>query len=204
MSADESSRQNPTALEEWVVVSMENLRRSLRRTRLALTVVTLLLAAAIVAQPAARALRGGAGPGNVVSEVRARQFVLTDATGNVRGTWSVDESGSARLVLKDAKEVARLRISVLESGSPGMAFTDELGHSRVVLGLLPDRSSSLVLADPNGATRVVLGLQPDRGATLVFADPSGRTRAGIGVDTDGQPTFMMDRDTSAADTSGGG
>lgn len=202
MSTDGSSQGTPTALEEWVVVSMETLQRSLARTRLLLAAVTLLLVGWIVVPPLARAVRARSGiqGGPVVQEIRARQFVLTDAAGHVRGTWNVDPSGVTRLMLRDASGVPRLRISVLEAGSPGMAFTDEQGHSRVVLGLLPDRSSSLVLADPQGETRVVLGLQPDNGATLVFADPSGKTRAGIGVDSDGQPTFLMDQ--AQTDTAG--
>jgi hypothetical protein len=197
--------ESPTTLEEWVIVNVESLQRSLGRTRMALVLVTMGLLVAIAAPYALGIARergllpepAGAG------EVRARQFVLTDADDRVRGTWGVDDAGVTRILLRDDAGVARLRISVLETGSPGMAFTDEAGRSRVVLGLLPDRSSSLVFADPTGATRAVLGLAPDQGATLVFADPAGQTRAGLGVDTQGRPTFLMTEEEEVPETGSG-
>ncbi len=203
--------ENLTTLEEWVIVNVEGLQRSLARTRMTLVAVSLVLLAWILGPPMVRKAReAGMLPNRAEArQVRARQFVLTDGENRVRGTWGVDESGVTRLLLRDDAGVARVRISVLETGSPGMAFTDEFGHNRVVLGLLPDRSSSLVFADPSGTTRAVLGIAPQRGATLVFADPSGATRAGLGVDTQGRPTFLIaDADAEAeaveTGTTGGG
>jgi hypothetical protein len=200
MSTDDRSPNNLSTLEEWTVVNVENLQRSLARTRLALVLVAVVLGAWILAPQAMRAARaqGILAADASPEELRARRFVLTDASGRARGTWSVDGAGVTRLLLRDAAGVPRVRLSVLESGSPGLALADDGGHNRLVLGLLADRSSSLVIADPAGATRVVLGLAPDDGATLVFADPSGRTRAGLGVDTQGRPTFLMAEDEDPA------
>lgn len=206
MKGPTSPPEISTALEEWVLVNMGNLQRSLYRTRMALAIITVGLVVAIVGP---RALRVGQDWGILpvgpdAGEVRAQRFVLTDGDDHIRGTWGVDESGMTRLQLRDHAGVARLRISVLDNGSPGMAFTDEGGRSRVVLGLLPDRSSSLVFADPTGATRAVLGISADEGATLVFADRSGETRAGLGVDKIGQPTFLMTEDPADSEADAGG
>jgi hypothetical protein len=197
-----SPPESLNTLDEWLIVNVEGLRRSLARTRTALLSVSLVLVGWIVGPPLAR--RMGVLPTEAAGgEVRARRFVLTGADDRIRGTWGVDESGVTRLLLRDDAGVPRLRISVLENGSPGMAFTDEVGHSRVVLGLLADGSSSLVFADPSGATRAVLGISADEGTTLVFADPAGPTPAGLGVDPRGRPTFLMDDDQSMSASAGG-
>lgn len=195
MKNTEAPQENLRALDEWVIVNLERLRRSLARTRLALLLVSVALAGWIGGPTWARKL-GLIPAQDDAGEVRAQRFVLIGADNRVRGTWGVDEQGVTRLLLRDDAGVPRLRISVLENGSPGMAFTDEAGHSRVVLGLLPDRSSSLVFADPSGATRAVLGISPDESATLVFADPAGQTRAGLGVNGKGGPTFLMADDNA--------
>lgn len=125
--------------------------------------------------------------------VSAKQFVLKDDRGAVRGVWTVEQDGATRLVLNDRDESPRLRLGVVEGGAPGLAFVDGSAQSRVVLGLLPDETSNLVFADRAGRARAVFGLSRDN-ASLVFADQNGATRAGIGVDGTGNPSFTLHDD----------
>ncbi len=135
--------------------------------------------------------------------VTAREFVLADAAGRARGTWTIGADGSARLVLQDRANQPRLRFSVLgDNGAPGFTLIDERGTPRVVLGILPDGTNSLVLADAGGHSRAVLGVAGDA-ANLVFADRFGTTRAGVGVDAAGRPdvsVFDQGQESAGADS----
>jgi hypothetical protein len=128
----------------------------------------------------------------------ARQFVLRDATGKVRGAWGLGDDGAVRFVLNDGNERQRVRISLLRDGSAGLSFSDSADRKLAVFGLLPDYTTNLALTDPAGIPRAVLGVSPDGSSNLVFADRSGSTRAGLGVDSRGMGTF------SVAERAGGG
>jgi hypothetical protein len=138
-------------------------------------------------------------PGTVAEEVAARQFVLRDKTGAIRGAWGVGEDGAVRLALQDPKGRPRVKVSLLQDGTSGLSFSDSAGRSRAVFALLPDQTGSMAFADEAGKTRSVLGISPDGAANIVFADRSGSTRAGIGVDAGGRSTFTLaDRIADAA------
>jgi hypothetical protein len=124
--------------------------------------------------------------------VAARQFLLRDASGNIRGTWGTGEDGSVRLALSDDQGRQRIRLSLLEDGSAGLTFSDTADRKLAVLGLLPDHTSTLALTDPAGVPRMVLGVAANGSSNLVFADHSGTTRAGLGVDTRGLGTFTLE------------
>jgi hypothetical protein len=121
----------------------------------------------------------------VAGAIRAHQFVLEDADGNIRGGLNLTPEGGSRLVLKDRTGRERLRMTLLADGSPGISFADVDGRSRLVLGFLPDETANLVFADRFGRTRAVFGLMPDESSTLVFADGDGETRIGLGIDSRG-------------------
>jgi hypothetical protein len=123
--------------------------------------------------------------------VAARQFLLRDAHGTIRGTWGTDEDGSVRLTLRDEQGRQRIRLSLLEDGSAGLTFADTADRKLAVLGLLPDHTSTLALTDPAGVPRMVLGVAANGSSNLVFADHSGTTRAGLGVDSRGLGTFTL-------------
>lgn len=204
MSEDRQNDTGVRAMDEWVVSHVRSLEASVRRLRAALVMVVV---AAIVWGGAPLLLQAGreAGvlPGDAYPEtVRAKEFVLLDGAGAERGTWTVDDAGSARFHLRDQEGVARMRLSVLDTGSPGMSLRDEQGRAQVVLAALPSQSGSLAFADHGGTTRVVLGMAQDDGATLVFADARGETRAGIGVTATGEPTFvLLESEGEGGDTS---
>ena len=129
-------------------------------------------------------------PGSPLT-VSARQFVLRDAAGNVRGALGLGEDGAVRLVLSDSNERQRVRLSLLGDGSAGLSFADSADRKLAVFGILPDHTTNLALTDPAGIPRVVLGVSPNGSSNLVFADQAGNTRAGLGVDTRGLGTFTL-------------
>jgi hypothetical protein len=130
-------------------------------------------------------------PGTVADVVEARQFLLRDANGAVRGTWTTSRNGSMRLSLQSPGSKAGLSLASLPDGASGITVRDSAGRSRAVLGLLPDQTVSLLLADENGTTRTVLSLVRGGSSTLVFADRSGDAKVGMGVDARGQSTLTL-------------
>jgi len=171
---------------------VEHLERENRRLRrlwmgtLVSVALLLGLATALVIVAANHGL-----PGTIADVIEARQYLLRDASGAIRGTWGTSDKGSMRLLLQAPGSKAGLSLAVLDGGASGITVRDTAGRSRAVLGLLPDQTVSLLLADENGTTRTVLSLIPGGASTLVFADRSGSAKAGLGVDSKGQSTMTM-------------
>lgn len=136
--------------------------------------------------------------GSAADTVEARQFVLRDTDGMVRGIWEIADNGATRLVLRDRDARERVRLTLLPDGSPGLTLADRDGRSRTVLGLLPDQTATLVFADQAGRTRAVLGVPADGSSTLAFADRGGETRVNVGVDAAGRPAVTMFENAPAA------
>jgi hypothetical protein len=185
-------RRQMHELERGLSIRIEEQARENRRLRRLWmgTVVTgailLGLATALVLVSARHGL-----PGTVADVIEAREFLLRDANGAIRGTWSNGPKGSIRLQLQAPNSKAGLSLAVLEGGASGITVRDSAGRSRAVLGLLPDQTVSLLLADENGTTRTVLSLVRGGSSTLVFADRSGDAKVGMGVDSRGQSTLTL-------------
>ena len=184
--------------EGRIVNRLEQLERDNRRLRRYTTTMLIVVAMVLGLGTAMLwySVRSGL-PGSPVT-ISARQFVLRDSDGNVRGLWGLDDGGAVRLSLSDAGERQRVRLSLLQDGSAGLSLADTADRKLAVLGLLPDYTTNLALTDPQGIPRAVLGVAPDGSSNLVFADRSGATRAGLGVDSRGLGTFTV------AERSGGG
>jgi hypothetical protein len=188
----EPVRRQMHEMERGLSIRIEELARENRRLRRLWmgTVVSgallLGLATALVVVSARHGL-----PGTVADVIEARQFLLRDRDGAVRGSWSSGEKGSMRLQLQAAGSKAGLSLAVLEGGASGITVRDSAGRSRAVLGLLPDQTVSLLFADENGTTRTVLSLVRGGASTLVFADRSGSAKVGMGVDARGQSTLTL-------------
>ncbi|MEZ0333132.1 MAG: hypothetical protein ACAI18_03925 [Gemmatimonadales bacterium] len=185
--------------EGRIVNRLEQLERDNRRLRRYTTVMLIVVAMALGLGTALLwySVRSGL-PGSPQT-VSARQFVLRDANGRVRGAWGVDDSGAVRLALSDEGERQRVRLSLLQDGSAGLSFADSTDRKLAVLGLLPDNTTNLALTDPAGIPRAVLGVASDGSSNLVFADREGSTRAGLGVDNRGLGTFSLaERDEGGA------
>jgi len=169
--------------------SIERENRRLRRHGTVMLValsVTVAVSVTIVYLSARHGL-----PGSVSDVVSARQFVMRDKAGSIRGVWGIGDDGSLRLALNDSRGRPRAKLSVLQDGSSGLSFVDTIGHSRAALGVLSDETTTLVLADRAGSPRSVLGVAGDGSSNLVFADRGGTTRAGLGVDRRGLGTFTL-------------
>jgi hypothetical protein len=185
--------------EGRIVNRLEQLERDNRRLRRYTTLMLIVVAMALGLGTALLwySVRSGL-PGSPQT-VSARQFILRDATGRVRGAWGVDDSGAVRLALSDQGEHQRVRLSLLQDGSAGLSFADSADRKLAVLGLLPDNTTNLALTDPAGIPRAVLGVASDGSSNLVFADREGSTRAGLGVDSRGLGTFSLaERDAGEA------
>jgi hypothetical protein len=185
-------RRQMHELERGLTIRIEEQARENRRLRRLWigTVITgallLGLATALVIVSANHGL-----PGTVADVVEARQFLLRDANGAVRGTWAASQNGAMRLSLHSPGSKGGLSLASLPDGASGITVRDSAGRSRAVLGLLPDQTVSLLLADENGTTRTVLSLVRGGSSTLVFADRSGVTKVGMGVDSRGQSTLTL-------------
>ena len=188
----EPLRRQMHELEQGLSVRIDELARENRRLRRLWmgTVVTgallLGLATALVLVSARHGL-----PGTVADVIEARQFLVRDANGAIRGTWGASDKGVLRLSLQPAGSKGGLSLSSLADGASGITVRDSAGHSRAVLGLLPDQTVSLLFADENGTTRTVLSLVRGGASTLVFADRSGSAKVGMGVDARGQSTMTL-------------
>jgi hypothetical protein len=179
-------------LERGMTIRTQELERENRRLRriwmgtLVSVALLLGLATALVIVAARHGL-----PGSVASVVEARQFLLRDQNGAIRGSWTAAADGSMRFLMQAPGSKAGLSLSVLEGGASGITVRDSAGRSRAVLGLLPDQTVSLLFADENGTTRTVLSLVRGGASTLVFADRSGSAKVGVGVDSRGQSTLTL-------------
>jgi hypothetical protein len=177
---------------------LDELERDNRRLR-RYTTMMLIVVAMVLGLGAALiwySVRSGL-PGSPIT-VSARQFVLRDSDGTVRGAWGLGDDGAVRLALNDGEGRQRVRLSLLRDGSAGLSFADSADRKLAVFGLLPDYTTNLALTDPAGIPRAVLGVSPNGSSNLVFADRSGSTRAGLGVDSRGLGTFTL------AEREGGG
>jgi hypothetical protein len=188
----EPFRRQLRDLELLFTSRIEHLERENRRLRrlwmgMLVSVALLLgLATALVVVSARHGL-----PGTVADVIEAREFLLRDASGAVRGSWASQPDGSARFMFQAPASKAGLSLSVLKGGASGITVRDSAGRSRAVLGLLPDQTVSLLFADENGTTRTVLSLVRGGSSTLVFADRSGSAKVGMGVDSRGQSTLTL-------------
>ena len=185
-------RRQMHELERGMSLRIEEQARENRRLRrlwmgtVVIGALLLGLATALVLVSARHGL-----PGTVADVLEARQFMLRDQNGDIRGSWAAADDGSMRLQLQAPGTKAGLSLSVLAGGASGITVRDSAGRSRAVLGLLPDQTVSMLFADENGTTRTVLSLVRGGSSTLVFADRSGSAKVGMGVDARGQSTMTL-------------
>ena len=187
--SEEQARHRPEVVFLHRLEALERENRRLRRYSTYAFMGLAILLGLIVALVWMSGRQGA--PGTVADQVAARQFVLRDKTGAIRGVWGLGEDGAVRLALQDQAARPRVKVSLLQDGTAGLSFADSAGHPRAVFALLPDQTGSVAFADEAGRTRSVLGISADGSANIVFADRSGSTRAGLGVDEAGHSTFTL-------------
>ncbi len=182
-----SSAANRLLMHRLEAVEQEN--RRLKRQGTILMLVTAILLGVGVALVYTAARRGM--PGMVPRVIEAREFVLRDSEGRIRGAWGADEEGAIRLVLQDYRNQTSIKLNLLDDGTSGLTFADSAGNPRLIMAVLPDETINLVLGDSRGVARTVLGLNPDGASTLVFAVQGGTARTGIGVDARGRSMLSV-------------
>jgi hypothetical protein len=187
--AEDQARHRPEVVFLHRLEALERDNRRLRRYSATAFVGLAVLLGLIVALVWLSGRQGA--PGTVADQVAARQFVLRDKTGAIRGGWGLGDDGAVRLVLQDPAGRPRVKVSLLQDGTAGLSFADSSGRARAVFALLPDQTGSVAFADDAGKTRSVLGISADGSANIVFADRAGSTRAGLGVDGAGHSTFTL-------------
>ena len=187
--AEDQARHRPEVVFLHRLEALERDNRRLRRYSATAFVGLAVLLGLIVALVWLSGRQGA--PGTVADQVAARQFVLRDKAGAIRGGWGLGDDGAVRLVLQDPAGRPRVKVSVLQDGTAGLSFADSGGRARAVFALLPDQTGSVAFADDAGKTRSVLGISADGSANIVFADRAGSTRAGLGVDGAGHSTFTL-------------
>jgi hypothetical protein len=139
-----------------VVARLEKVEQQNRKLKRVGVVVLALAVAGMVmgqAMPRARILE-------------AREFLLKDPAGKVRGTLSVDKAG------------------------PGLALVDENGKLRAALAVYKD-GPRLGLLDENEKLRVELAAVK-AGLWLDLYDENGKPRVGLRVDKDGPMLRLLD------------
>ena len=101
-------------------------------------------------------LVGASGERNaqILDEIRARQILLVDSSGVVRGGLRTASDGSVALSLADSEGKLRTGLAVPPDGSPHLRFYDGAGKPRGGLIVTRDGSLALALADKNGVVRL--------------------------------------------------
>lgn len=181
-AADHSAAASRAMIQRLEQLEVENKKLKRQGTMMLLfTAILLGIGVALVYTAARRGM-----PGLVPDVIEAKEFVLRDSEGRVRGVWGQDDQGAIRLVLQDHASANSIKLNLLDDGSSGLTFSDSAGTPRLVVAVLPDHTVNFVMADHRGVARTVLGLNPNGSSSLVFADQGGTTRTGVGVDARGR------------------
>lgn len=107
----------------------------------------------------------------IARTIEARNFVLRDREGNVKGLWETDPNGMPVLSLHDKHGSNRAEFRFRPDGSPVLHFLDRDGRERMLVGIDVDGAASLALIGKRGKERVCLGIAKDGWSTLSFYDP---------------------------------
>ncbi len=107
----------------------------------------------------------------IARTIEARNFVLRDREGNVKGLWETDPNGMPVLSLHDKHGSNRAEFRFRPDGSPVLHFLDRDGRERMLVGIDVDGAASMALIGKRGKERVCLGIAKDGWSTLSFYDP---------------------------------
>ncbi len=110
----------------------------------------------------------------VAESLDARQFVLHDSSGKVRGALGLTDDGAVGLNLVDAKDKTRMTLDIPSNGTPGLDFFDQDGKLRATFALGPDGTPGLGLYDPEGHLRTSLDVPASKTPGLAFYHQDGK------------------------------
>jgi hypothetical protein len=138
-------------------------RRVNRRLELLAGALALLFGSALVM-----------GQTTAVHSVEARQFVLRDNAGIVRGAMGIGDNGAVGINLNDIKGRPRISLDIASNGTPGLDFYDAAGKLRATFALGPEGTPGLGLYDPSGKLRTSLDIPAPQTPGLAFYHPNGK------------------------------
>jgi hypothetical protein len=147
-------------------------RRSLRRWR-AVSLASLLCVGALATM--------GQAPAEVVTATRLE---LKDASGTLRGLWSVKD-GHSELAQFDENGRLRIALGAGAKGDAALAFKDADGNMRVGLTVGKNGTPGLIMTDGQ-ETRIALGVN-NGFATFALRDAAKKIRMLAFTDQEGNP-----------------
>jgi hypothetical protein len=159
---------------------LARLERQNRRLRCAVTLT-------LVAIPAA-ALTGmqEQSPATQAAAVDSTEFRLLDKQGKPRARLAMLEEGPA-LLLTDAQGNSKAKFMLDDVSGPSLSLCDHNAFNRISLAVKPT-GATLALADGNGADRLELA-SCESDATVSLYDHRHKSRARLGLDGEEQPSL---------------
>jgi hypothetical protein len=142
-----------------------DLQRSNRRLR-AMTVAVLLFSGAMVVMAQTNP--------QIADSLDARQFVLHDSSGKVRGALGITDDGSVGFNLVDSKDRTRVTLDVAGNGTPGLDFFDQDGKLRATMALASDGTPGVGLYGSDGHLRTSLDVPGRKIPGLAFYHDDGK------------------------------
>jgi hypothetical protein len=144
---------------------LEELQHSNRRLRITILALALVGGALITMAQASP---------NSSEVVEARQFILRDASGNVRAVLGSTPDGAVGLNLDDPSGRTRLTLDVDYSRSPGIDLFDQNGKRRAIVALGQHGEPGAGLYDAEGKLRTSLDIPGANTPGLAFYHEGGR------------------------------
>jgi hypothetical protein len=110
----------------------------------------------------------------VPETVEAQQFLLRDASGNLRGAMGVLSDGAVGLNLSDSSGRSRVTVDLAANGTPGVDLYDQNGKIRATLALGDSGQPGLGLYGPDGHLRTSLDVPAPKTPGLAFYKDDGK------------------------------
>ena len=127
------------------------------------------------------------GPGTVEAE----QFILKDAKGTMRATWTMRADQTPGLCLFDTAGNPRLSLDLAQDGTPGVNLYGPDRALRAAVAVRRDGTPGLCLADPAGKIRLSLDLGNDGSTGVNLFGEAGRPGAALAIRGDGTPALGL-------------
>jgi hypothetical protein len=111
--------------------------------------------------------------------VEAENFIIRDASGNIRGALGIADDGSVGLNMNDSKGNTRISLDIATNDTPGLDFYDAAGHARAMMALGLDGGPGLGFYDEAGKLRTSLDVASPVSPGLGFYDATGKGTFGV-------------------------
>jgi len=125
------------------------------------------------------------------AEVRARRFVLIDASGKERGEFSMTPGGKPALRIWDRKATVSATVEIDPRGMPRVALQQTDGKPLIEFGVLAKEHPVFLMHDGTGVRRVGFVVADQQEVAALLYDGSGERRLRVGLDDDGNPQLVL-------------